>query len=421
MRRLYYQFYLTIVVSLVLVVVVGSGLWRLVERDAASHNRHQILGELVAAALAPADAPPDEQRAVLRQLARRLATDLTLYDSNRQPIAVAGDSLLLRIDDNDGGRWYHESGRPVWTLRLPDGRWIVARLSGQSRFSDWRIAFILGGIALAVAIAALPLARRITRRLERLQLGVESLGAGDLAARVKVEGRDEVARLATSFNNAAARIEELVGSHKMLLANASHELRTPLARIRMAVELLNESADSVRKAALEQDIAELDRLIEEILLASRLDADTDVELNETIDLLALAAEEASRYENCDVSGVSENVVGDANLLRRLVRNLLDNASRYGRPPIRVVVARNGDRIALSVCDRGPGVRAEDREAIFQPFFRGQADRSKRLGSGLGLTLVRQIAQRHGGAVAYREAAGETCFVVRLVPPQIASV
>ena len=421
MRRLYYQFYLTIVVSLVLVVVVGSGLWRLVERDAASHSRHQILGELVAAALAPADAPPDEQRAVLRQLARRLATDLTLYDSNRQPIAVAGDSLSLRIDDNDGGRRYHEGGRPVWTLRLPDGRWIVARLSGQSRFSDWRIAFILGGIALAVAIAALPLARRITRRLERLQLGVESLGAGDLAARVKVEGRDEVARLATSFNNAAARIEELVGSHKMLLANASHELRTPLARIRMAVELLNESADPVRKAALEQDIAELDRLIEEILLASRLDADTDVESNETIDLLALAAEEASRYENCDVSGVSENVVGDANLLRRLVRNLLDNASRYGRPPVRVVVARDGDRITLSVCDRGPGVRAEDREAIFQPFFRGQADRSERPGSGLGLTLVRQIAQRHGGTVACREAEGETCFVVSLASRQTDSV
>ena len=207
----------------------------------------------------------------------------------------------------------------------------------------------------------------------------------------------------------------------MLLANASHELRTPLARIRMAVELLNDSTDPVRKAALEQDISELDRLIEEILLASRLDADTDVNLNETIDLLALAAEEASRYENCDVSGVSENVVGDATLLRRLVRNLLDNASRYGRPPVRVVVGRDGDRITLSVCDRGPGLRAEDREAIFQPFFRGKADRSERPGSGLGLTLVRQIAQRHGGTVAYREAEGETCFVVSLASRQTGSV
>ena len=133
----------------------------------------------------------------------------------------------------------------------------------------------LGGIALAVAICAYPLVRRLTRRLERLQAGVEQLGAGDLAARVKVEGKDEVAMLAESFNRAAARIEDLVGSHKLLLANASHELRTPLSRIRMGVELLKETAgpqDLKRKADLERDIAELDALIDEILLSSRLDA-----------------------------------------------------------------------------------------------------------------------------------------------------
>ena len=94
---------------------------------------------------------------------------------------------------------------------------------------------------MAVAICAYPLVRRLAGRLERLQAGVEQLGAGDLAARVKIEGKDEVARLAESFNRAAERIEELVGSHKLLLANASHELRTPLSRIRLGVEFLKES------------------------------------------------------------------------------------------------------------------------------------------------------------------------------------
>ncbi len=110
-----------------------------------------------------------------------------------------------------------------------------------------------------IAICAYPLVRWLTRRLERLQTGVESLGAGELSARVKVEGKDEVARLAASFNNAAARIEELVSAHKMLLANTSHELRTPLSRIRLGIELIQASADPARKAALEKDIAELDR------------------------------------------------------------------------------------------------------------------------------------------------------------------
>ena len=140
-------------------------------------------------------------------------------------------------------------------------------------------------------------------RLERLQEGVESLGAGELSARVKVEGKDEVARLAESFNSAAARIEELVSAHKMLLANTSHELRTPSVAHppwHRAHEGRHRSPSA--SAALEKDIAELDGLIEEILLSSRLDANKAIEAPEDVDLLALAAEEAARYEHCSVAG-----------------------------------------------------------------------------------------------------------------------
>jgi len=270
-------------------------------------------------------------------------------------------------------------------------------------------------LALAVALASYPLVRRTTRRLERLQHRVEALGAGDLAARVEVEGKDEVASLARSFNQAAGRIEALVGAHKTLLANASHELRSPLARLRLHLEMLGEGMDSERRVEAARDIAELDQLVGEILLASRLDSGTEVKRDETLDLLALLAEECARA-GADLNGSLVQVRGDSRLLRRLFRNLLENARRYGGDgSIEVDVAMTTTSVQVSVCDRGTGIGPEEHERIFEPFYRSAGTRETvDGGAGLGLALVRAIAERHGGGVSYeaREGGG-SCFVVRL--------
>ena len=118
-----------------------------------------------------------------------------------------------------------------------------------------------------------------------MQTGVETLGAGDLTARVQVRAATRWRGSPQSFNRAAARIEELVNAHRLLLAHASHELRTPLSRIRLGIEMLQEKGDPKYKAELEQDIAELDALIDEILLASRLDAKLAARRREQVDLL----------------------------------------------------------------------------------------------------------------------------------------
>jgi signal transduction histidine kinase len=280
--------------------------------------------------------------------------------------------------------------------------------------SIYTVIFALSALALAVGVVAYPLVRRLTTRLERLQRGVESLGAGDLSARVPVEGRDEVARLALSFNRAAARIEELVGAHKTLLANASHELRTPLARIRLAVELMKESADPRRRAGLDQDIAELDGLIDEILLASRLDAVAERHADEEIDLLALAAEECARYSDAQLDGEAVVAHGDARLLRRLLRNLLENAQRHGRPPTRVRIVKRAGVAEITVSDRGDAIPVEQRQRLFEPFYRRAG--TSNAGAGLGLALVRQIARHHGGDVRYSAAEGTSNLVVTLPAP-----
>lgn len=414
MRKLYLRIYLAVLASLAAFALVSGVVWRQLGDGGPPGHAFEVAGILAQNVLPPAAAPPAEQQVALQRLAANLRADVALFGEDRTRLASVGEPLLAPEAARERGGWIrHWSGPPVWAVRLPDGRWLVTRVAHDRWHPGLGLFFGLALIALAVAVGAYPVVRRLTARLERLQRGVESLGAGDLSARVKVEGHDEVARLAESFNRAAARIEELVSAHKSLLANASHELRTPLARIRMAVELMKEGADTRRKRDLGLDIAELDMLIDEILMISRLEAVKELDVDEEVDLLALASEECARYDQTELDGRPVNVRGDPRLLRRMIRNLLENARRHGEPPVTVSVAPVAGGAELRVCDNGPGVAEAERESVFRPFHRFAGARDG-AGAGLGLALVRQIARRHGGEARYL-AGGPTgsCFAVSL--------
>lgn len=315
---------------------------------------------------------------------------------------------------------------PEFVVRMEDGQTVHLHLPRPPQ-SNWRAPFgffwTLGLVAIAVALGIFPIVRRLTRRLETLQRGVEQLGSGDLSARVQLSGQDEVGFLAQRFNHAAQQIELLVqsrdavlASQKSLLANASHELRTPLARIRMGLELLGTQPSAHAKEEISRNIAELDALIEEILLASRLDAqEADLGTVETVDLVGLAAEECSMSDaslQVDVSTL--NVKGVSRLLRRVLRNLLENAHRHAAGDVTLELLQEGKEAVLRVLDQGPGVPEALRERIFEPFFRLPGASERDGGVGLGLALVRSIVLRHGGSVRCSTGPqGGACFEVRL--------
>jgi two-component system, OmpR family, sensor histidine kinase RstB len=407
MRRLYQKIYLVFLASLLTVVVIIGLFWRLGQPEPPYSHAFEIAGELAMAALPPADAPRRLQQQAVEHLSQRLHADLGLFDAERAPLAAAGHPVPQPT--NLG--WVRGIGPPAVSFRLPDGRWIVAR--GPARIPG-PLSGVVGFLlitALVIAVFAYPVVRGLTKRIERLQEGVETLGAGNLATRVSIGGRDEVARLAASFNRAAARIEELVGANRLLLANASHELRTPLSRLRLGIELYGKDPTPKAKAELQRDIAELDDLIEEILLASRLDIVATPPMKESLDLLALVAEECAHYDDCTLDGQSITLNGDAKLLRRMVRNLLENAERHGKPPIRVELRRDGDTAVLYVIDAGAGVPEAERERVFEPFFQLGGVRK---GTGLGLALVRRIARLHGGeAKAEPRPDAASCFVIKI--------
>lgn len=417
-RRLYLQIYLTILGSLLIVVVLSGLTWNLFGRDRLNREMFEIVGNLAYLSLPAAEAPIAQQNAAISRLGEGLQIDLSLFDPDRNLIASSGRPGLTPKDDHAGGRWHRTSARPHgWVLKLPDGRWLTADLGRRMRHRPlFGLIAFLGIVALGVGAGAYPLVRRLTRRLEDLQRGVEKIGSGDLTARVDVRGRDEIASLATGFNDAVGKIQTLVESHRMLLANASHELRTPLSRIRLGVEMLKDG-DPDRRASLQQDIAELDELIDEILLMSRLDSGGQENLLETVDLIALAAEETARYPDCELSGTADTVTGDARLLRRLIRNLLDNAFTHGALPVRVEIAQTSDAVSLTVLDGGDGIPDADREKVFEPFYRGQG-RQNVHGYGLGLALVREIAKAHGGTVDLLRTQASGSGIVVTLPNQL---
>ncbi len=412
MLRLYLRFYLALVASLVLFVVATATLWHFT--GGSAEQAGITLGRLVQNVLPPTTAVPAEQQEALRRLAAGLNGDVTLFDGSGFALAAIGHPLPAPDVRHPRAMalapWGHHS---VSYIHLADGRWLATGV--PIAFGHMRLVFhvALTLLAVLIGIAAYPIVRQLSRRLERLQRGVESLGAGNFTARVAVEGDDEVARLASSFNRAAAQIERLMQSHKTLLANASHEFRTPLARIRLAIELLNDSVHAERKRGLEQDIAELDWLVDEILLASKLETVTEALASEELDLLALAAEECARYDGVQLEGAMVSVQGDARLLRRLLRNLLENARRHGAPPAHVRIDRESEAAVVTVWDSGRGIPQVEFEKVFRPFYRpGQAGNST--GTGLGLALVRQIARLHRGEARCAVMDdGRSCFVVTL--------
>lgn len=337
---------------------------------------------------------PAQRDALARTVSQDLDATVVLETAGGAAIAsyggaCVGKPLALPITRND----------------QPIGR--VSLCADRYRTSPFQIAlplFVTGAILWA---ASGKIARRLARPMAELARVAHELGSGNFAARVELDRHQdhgEAAALAHTINNMAARIERHLAEQRELLAAVSHELRTPLARIRLITELgRDKGVPNATFDDLDREVVEMDALVGDLLASSRLDF--AVLSRRPIDAVEAAARALERAGvdagvlSTGAEGETEplRVEADATLLARALANLVDNAKKHGGGIEHVRVRRDGDEIAIEVEDCGAGFTDGEEVRIFEPFYR----RSDQGSLGLGLSLVKRIAEAHGGR-AYAE-------------------
>jgi len=293
------------------------------------------------------------------------------------------------------------------------------------------VAFGLGTAAVAAAALAALFVVPLQRQLTILANAARRFGRGDLDARARLPRRDALGELASVFNRTAERLAGLVRGREELLAALSHDLRTPVSRLRFGLEMLESGGAAKRERLAEgmrSDLGELEALAEELQEALRLESGSGAVRPRELDVRAVAQRvlrEASQLREDVTLALREGELAppvqaslDERRLERALRNLLRNALAHARSRVELGVCAKGADVEIRVEDDGPGVPYADRERVFEPFVRLESARPARTalaGSGLGLALVRRIAEAHGGSVGAEGSAalGGAAFVLRL--------
>jgi signal transduction histidine kinase len=294
-----------------------------------------------------------------------------------------------------------------------------------------RRTLVIGGpvVLFALALVVWLALGRALARLDRIRAEVDAIGHDQLDRRVADDGRrDEVGRLAATMNRMLSRVDESVQRQRRLVADVSHDLQGPLATQRLSLELALASPDAVGTDAVDSEVlrhevlgatGEMERLVDDLLVLAAADEGAPAPTT-AVDLEAVVLEEVARVRSgarvpVDTSGVSAGPVhANPTELRRVVRNLLDNAVTHAASRVDLRLGTTDARVVLDVADDGPGVPVDERERVFERFHRGDPSRSRgSAGTGLGLAIARTLAERADGTLVLVDEGPGACFRLSL--------
>ena len=366
----------------------------------------QMVGREYGALLVPVDRRPEIGQAprgpalqpLVDKLQEQLGRDTEVRLGMRMDQPVVWIRLNVGPEGNTRGVWAGFPIRNVDSGEVPTRLWIT-----------------LGAVLLLLLAGTYWFARRLAKPLAELADAVDKVAEGKRPDPLPVDGPEEISRVARNVNRMAANLEQLERDRSTMLAGISHDIRTPLTRLRLASEISVNDAQSRDEMAA--DIDEIDRIVTQFLDFAR---GTPKEAPEQADLQivlgAIAHKAASRNLPVTWQPGPEALVVNAYpaAFERMLMNLIENAHRYGKPPVELAVRRDGAMVDIDVLDAGDGVSAGDVERLKQPFVRGDHARGGTMGAGLGLAIVERLAKWHGGSFdLLPRSGGGTVARVRL--------
>lgn len=399
--------------------------WFKVIEPLAQRTADNLAGRMVLAAQTWVELPP----------ATRPDFELELSLHHGLELGAVADRLPVRLEGGYFDRLVAASlsqrMREAVALKqgpVPDWAWAELSVGEQllrigflrERYAlaaPWEAVAVLLAGALGLMLLALLMVRHMSLRLRALARHAQTVGQGRLPAHLPETGAEEIRALTRAFNHMADEVQSLLENRTTLLAGISHDLKTPLTRMRLNLAML-EGADSARVARLEADLAEMEHLIADMLAFARaLKAEEarEIDLASLLDDLADKARQLGevhwqRAHPCPWRGAEAT-------LRRVMGNLIDNALRYGAgQPVKLALECDAQAARIRVLDRGPGIPAAEREAVFRPFYRLDASRSRDSGgSGLGLAIARQLADAHGWRIRLDDRPGGGLVAELILP------
>ena len=433
MNRLFFRFFLLVMLSITLAtfVIYGAISWLFgdpLEENAARQAAPQIFLLEQYIDKAPADewlVRLNKVREVshvklelipLQQALTRLPAKQHLALQRGAVVIDAGNKSFFRRVDLHGEKYVGSEDDVVLAQDLPIDLAFAIKMEA--------LRYVIVAFALLIPIALW--SRSHWQGLQNLSRVADEFGNGKLSVRANIKKSASIYPLAGHINRMADRIQTLLGTQKHLLHSVSHELRTPIARLEFGLELLRKAAQDpaieTRIDAMQEDLIELNTLVSELLSMAKLDQQQNAQM--------VAFELAPALQSC-LSGLSHElaqhevqvrlasdetiILGEQRLLMRAVGNLLKNAAKYSQRLILISSQRTADGIDIIVDDDGPGIPEEEREHIFEAFYRLDRSRDRTTGGfGLGLAIARQAMQQHGGSITVTQSAlGGASFVLHL--------